>query len=114
MLAHQIGQQLCDALGLPKNTVGFTLRCYANEIVSVACEYFPEDRGLAKAMARYNVVLADGAASELKAVSFNTWMQQRTERAHREFMERTSELPSCGGRESLAEKIDRYLGELRY
>jgi hypothetical protein len=36
ILGHQIGQQLCDALGLPKNTVGFTLRCHANEMVSVA------------------------------------------------------------------------------
>ena len=47
-------------------------------------------------------------------VHFDTWLKQRTERAHREFMERTASLPRCDGRESLAEKLKRYFGDRKY
>ena len=37
-----LGDRLKDMMGLPKNTRGFELRCYVNEIVTVKCEYYPE------------------------------------------------------------------------
>lgn len=39
---HTLGDKLKDMMGLPKNTMGFELRCYVNEIVTVKCKYFPE------------------------------------------------------------------------
>ncbi len=41
---NQIGKALCDALGLPKGTIGFTLRCYSGELVTVTCEYCPDPK----------------------------------------------------------------------
>lgn len=107
MLGHQIGPQLVEALGLPKNTVGFTLRCYAGETVSVECEYWPEDHGLAKALAQYNLVAVGGTVPAAKSFDFDGWMRDRTERAHREFMERTSRRLPC---DWTTEDIARYMG----
>jgi hypothetical protein len=109
MLGHQIGPQLVEALGLPKNTVGFTLRCYADEIVSVKCEYWPEDFGLAKALSRYNLVAVGGDLPGSKGFNFDTWMRDRTERAHREFMERTSRHLPC---DATTEDVACYMGAL--
>lgn len=110
MLGHQIGRQLVEALGLPKNTSGFTLRCYANEVVSVTCEYWPEDFGLAKALAKYNLVAVGGTLPTLRDFDFDAWMRDRTERAHREHMERTSRLPPCIRRTYSAEEIAKFYG----
>lgn len=38
-----IGAQLCNALGLPKNTRWFELRVGVDELVTIKCEYLPED-----------------------------------------------------------------------
>lgn len=35
ILGHPLGQQPCDALGLPKYTIGFTLRARAGELVTI-------------------------------------------------------------------------------
>jgi len=35
-------QQLVKALGLPRSTRSFELRCAVDEAVTVKCEYFPE------------------------------------------------------------------------
>jgi hypothetical protein len=107
MLGHQIGPQLVEALGLPKNTSGFTLRCYAGEAVSVVCEYWPEDAGLAKALAQYNLVATGGTIPTAKGFDFNAWMRDRTERAHREFMERISRHLPC---DWTTEDLARYMG----
>lgn len=41
----ELGGKLLEILGLPKNTVAFTLRCAVNEIATVTCEYYPEFTG---------------------------------------------------------------------
>jgi hypothetical protein len=103
---HQISKELCDALGLPKLTRGFTLRCYTGEPVTVECEYYP-DGGFQLALAQYHLVPRDGALLADAPFDFGAWMRERTERAHREFMGRTSKhLP----REQTTEDIARYMG----
>lgn len=54
------------------------------------------------------------AQGQTNPFDYDAWLRSRTERAHREFMERTSSLPRCDGRESLAEKLERYFGDRRY
>lgn len=100
VLGHQIGKALVDALGLPKGTVGFTLRCYHGELVSVECEYFPDPaRGLATELAAYELVrkmctdLRDTLTLPV-AVDFDAWMRAKTDAAHAAYMERTAAL-SC-------------------
>ena len=40
---------LMKILGIPiENTIGFTLRCYVNEVVTVVREYYPESELLPK------------------------------------------------------------------
>lgn len=91
IMGQQIGKDLCDALGLPKQTIGFTLRCYSQEIVTVECEYYPEGELITRALAQYSLVrLADEAATEAKAVDFDAWMRKRTESAHAAYMARHS------------------------
>jgi hypothetical protein len=105
---HQISKELCDALGLPKLTRGFTLRCYVDEPVTVECEYYPTS-DFQLALARYRLIAVGGdyPAPRPKLFDHNTWMRERTERAHREFIERTSRrLP----RDRAAEEIARYMG----
>jgi hypothetical protein len=114
MLGHQVGPQLVEALGLPRNTTGFTLRCYANEVVSVTCEYWPEDSGLADALSQCNLVAVGGTLPRTEAFDFDAWMRERTERAHREFMERTSRLLPCDLKLVPAAAIRGYLGDSRY
>lgn len=58
VLGHQIGKALCDALGLPKGTTGFTLRVKHDCIVSIECEYYPNiDAGdLTRALMEFELV----------------------------------------------------------
>lgn len=56
--AQELGQKLCDALGLPKNVRWFELRVAVDEAVTVKCEYFPESDGgelLESVLAEYKV-----------------------------------------------------------
>ena len=86
IMGHQVGQELCEALGLPKNTVGFTLRCYAGEFTKVECEYLPEDgSGLATALAEYFLVERK-QPKQAAPVHFDAWMRERKESAHQAFM----------------------------
>lgn len=89
---NQISKDLCDALGLPPMTRGFTLRCYTGEIVTVECEYYPTG-AFQTALSKYNLLPAVDA--EPAGFDFDAWMMDRTERAHRDFMHRTSRLPPC-------------------
>jgi hypothetical protein len=110
---HQISKELCDALGLPRQTRGFTLRCYVGELVTVECEYCP-DGDFQTTLAQYHLVPRAGKCQAPAPFNYEAWHRQRIERAHSEFMERTAALPRCDGRVSLAEKLARYFGDRRY
>jgi len=116
ILGHQIGADLVKALGLPKFTRSFTLHCDAGEAVTVSCVYYPEDGGIVPALAIYDLAErpAQSSAAKPAQIHFDTWMRDRTDRAHREFMLRTSSLPRCDSRESLSDMIERYLGDRKY
>jgi len=85
-------------------TRGFTLRCRHNEPVTVECEYYPSG-SFEAALAQYHLVPRP-EAKPAEPLHFGTWMQQRTERAHAEFMERTSRRLPC---DATTEDIARYL-----
>jgi hypothetical protein len=103
---HQIGSDLVKALGLPKFTRSFTLHCDAGEAVTVSCVYYPDDGDIAPALAVYDLVERP-APRQAQSIHFDTWLRDRTERAHREFMERTANLPLC---DTSIEGIARYMG----
>lgn len=43
---QEVGQKIADAIGLPlENILGFELRCYVDEIVTVRVELYPEVNG---------------------------------------------------------------------
>jgi len=92
ILGHQLSKGLIDALGLPSMTRGFTLRCYTGQAVTVECEYYP-DGSFQTALAQYQLVQRKSAAGAPQAepMNFDAWMTTRTERAHRQFIERTSQ-----------------------
>lgn len=108
ILGQQISKELCDALELPTQTRGFTLRAYAGEPVTVECEYYPSG-DFQLALAQYRLIAVGGSIPSPKAQPFDydAWMKARTERAHSEFMERTSRRLPC---DRTAEEIERYLG----
>jgi len=109
ILGQQISKELQDALGLPKHTVGFTLRAYANEMVTVECEYCPNG-SFQSALARYHLVPRDDARAA-ETFNYDAWRADRTERAHREFMERTSRRLPC---DWTTDEIRRYFGCKQY
>jgi len=90
LLGHEIGEELCKALGLPKYTRSFTLRCDVNEPVTVECEYYPEG-SLETALAEFELVRKEARADPPK-VDFDSWYRERQDRAHREFMARDAKL----------------------
>jgi hypothetical protein len=104
----QISKELCDALGLPKHTRGFTLRCYGDELVTVECEYYP-DGSFQTALAQYHLVPRTEAPTAGR-FDFEAWMRERTERAHREHMQRTSRLPACAPRVYPPDQIAKFYG----
>ncbi len=104
---QQISKELCDALGLPKYTRGFTLRCYTGEAVTVECEYYPSGSFQAE-LARYHLVPTEsGVAARF---DFDAWMRHRTEQSHRSYMERTARLPPCVRRTYSADEIAKFYG----
>lgn len=108
IVGQQISKELQDALGLPKHTLGFTLRCYSDEIVTVECEYYP-DGSFQSALAHYNLVPC-AVDQQAPRLDFDAWMAARTERAHRAYMERTSRLPPCIRRTYSTEEIAQFYG----
>lgn len=115
ILGQHLGKELCDALGLPKYTIGFTLRARVGEPVTVECEYVPEDRVEARdftaALARYNLVPANDRARKVyhpaEVMGYDAWLHDRTETEHRKYMARTSVLLRC---DRSTESIARYMG----
>jgi hypothetical protein len=110
--SYQIGKALVEALGLPSNTIGFTLRCYAGELVSVECKYLPRDGGIVPALAQYSLVQREGKAQpthDVDCIDFDAWMRERTDGAHQAYMERTSRRLPC---DLTIEDIARYHGAL--
>lgn len=97
---------MLDALGLPHHVTAFSLHVRADAIVTVDCEYYPDDLpALEKAFASYTLehrptaefydrvfTAADGKRAA--EIGFDAWMRERTERAHAEFIRRTSALPA--------------------
>jgi hypothetical protein len=106
--AAQIYPALKGLLGLPELCTKFELRVSCDDIVTIACEYYPtlDAFGLVKlatAFAEYQIVLrqatdfygdliADAEAKLATEIGFDAWMSQRTDRAHAEFMARTAAL----------------------
>lgn len=107
LMGHQIGKDLCDALGLPKNTLGFTLRCYPSEVVTVTCEYAPDDESIVRHLGNFELVQRDPAPDAAAPFHYDTWLRERTERAHAEYMERTSRYLPCDWN---ADLVARYMG----
>jgi hypothetical protein len=94
MTVNTLGPQLISLLGLPKHVISFELRCAVNEIVSVKCEYHPEDAaGFDTVLAEYELVPRQSAEAApavhpAQAMGFDAWMRERTEAAHRAFVDR--------------------------
>jgi hypothetical protein len=104
IIGQQLNAALIKALGLPRNTLAFTLRAKVGDIVTVECEYYPDDGGIVAALAEYGLVprdsvrvhrigepeprgiLAKPAPHRAEVIGFDAWMRERTERAHRIFM----------------------------
>ncbi|SDF81104.1 MULTISPECIES: hypothetical protein [unclassified Duganella] len=101
---HQIYPALQALLGLPDHCVSFELRVAAEKFgVTVTCEHYvaldaPGLKQLESVLSEYELVRkpapAVGDGAEFQVVDFDAWMRQRTERAHAEFMTRTSRLPA--------------------
>ncbi len=90
---QQIGSILTKALDLPKYTVSFELRCKVDEIVTVACEYYPEGSALCIALetvfAEYDLVRREAPKQvEQQLFHFDDWMRARTNAAHAAFKAR--------------------------
>ncbi|MGK5014988.1 hypothetical protein [Janthinobacterium sp. HLS12-2] len=91
MTVHTLGPQLIALLGLPKHCVSFELRCAVGEIVTVKCEYYPEDAdGVDTVLAEYELVprtkLDDAKPHPSEVIGFDSWMRERTEAAHQAMM----------------------------
>ena len=89
IMGQQIGSDLTKALGLPRNTVSFTLRAAFNEIVSVQCEYYPDalPRDVVLALAEYTLVRKVVPVDLAPALfDFDAWLAARNELAHQAMM----------------------------
>lgn len=90
MMGQDIGRQLCEALGLPKNTISFALRARVGQVVTVECEYAPEGNSFATELAEFFLLprprVETPPADSAEALGYDNWLQQRNERAHRELM----------------------------
>lgn len=99
---HQIYPALQALLGLPDHCVSFELRVAAGQVgVTVTCEHYvaldaPGLKQLESVFSEYELVRnpapdeAPDDSAEFHVLDFDAWMHERTERAHAEFMQRTS------------------------
>ena len=94
MTVQTLGPQLVALLGLPKNCVSFELRCAAGEIVTVKCEFYPEEVESFDLLllADYELVPRTAAASRCAeqhraaVIGFDAWMRELTDVAHQAMM----------------------------
>lgn len=91
IMGNEIGKAMLEALGLPKGTVGFTLRVRSGKIVTVECEYCPdvEKGSVVRAMAQYSLVrkaMPEQARAQAEPMHFDAWMRDRTDKAHAAYM----------------------------
>ncbi len=111
----QIYPALKALLGLPDMCTKFELRVSCNDIVTVACEYYlgTDAKGIAQLEAmlgEYELVRREEVAPHsAEAMGFDAWMRERTERAHAEFMARTSAKKHATG--GILPDIHRLVGE---
>lgn len=104
----QIYPALRSLLGLPEHCLSFDLSVRHDQIgVTVTCEHFValDTAGLKQlesVFSHYDLVhrpvpAIESAADsdEFRVVDFDAWIRDRTERAHREFMDRTARALSC-------------------
>lgn len=95
MTVHTLGPQLIALLGMPPNCVSFDLRCAAGELVTVKCEFYPEEAdGIDQVLAEYELVprASESTASALalhraEVIGFDAWMRARTDAAHQAMMD---------------------------
>lgn len=85
---QNIGKILTEALGLPKYTRSFVLRCEVDQVVTVECEYYPaiDPDSLELALAEFDLVRRDPPAPQ--AFDFDAWLKDRDEKAHADMMAR--------------------------
>ena len=92
MIGEQIGARLRDALGLPKNTIAFTLRAQVGRVVTVECEYVPEGDAYMTELEEFFLVPRQREkpqpAHPAEVLGYDAWLRQRNERAHRQLMSR--------------------------
>lgn len=101
----QLYSALQPILGLPDRCVSFELGMRAGDVgVMVTCEHYVAldaagIKQLERVFSEYELVHKPAPAAdegdgtdEFRVVDFDAWMRDRTERAHRHFMERTSVL----------------------
>ena len=93
VIGQDIGRKLSEALGLPKNTISFTLRAKPNQVVTVECVYAPEGDAYTAELAEFVLIPRPRAqvpppppAHPAEALGYDAWLQQRNDRAHRQLM----------------------------
>ena len=91
MTVNTLGPQLIALLGLPKHCLSFELRCAAGELVTVKCEFYPEEaEGFDLVLAEYELVSRETPASvephPAEVTGFDAWMRERNEAAHQAMM----------------------------
>lgn len=111
---QQIYPALQALLGLPDHCASFELRVASGQCgVVVTCEHYvaldaPGLKQLESVFSEYELVRKEPVlpfkvhaedslefqAAKAKIIGFDAWMRERTERAHAEFMTRTSRLPA--------------------
>jgi hypothetical protein len=100
---QELGQKLCDALGLPKRVVWFELRVACDELVTVKCEYYPErnDRMPLEAVFaqfEFEVVRREPVEVEQEPFNFDAWLNAKNNAAHAALMDSHRELSGMDAR----------------
>lgn len=96
LTGQDIGKELCDVLGLPKNTISFTLRASVGHFVTVECEYAPDGREWVRELAEFHLVRKPGQVQpEAAPAHYDDLHARRVELAHRDYMARTSRRLPC-------------------
>lgn len=93
ILGQHIGKELVESLGLPKYTIGFTLRARVGEVVTVECEYAPESDLFVRKLAEYTLTPRTAKAKAVmhraEAIGYDAWRAERIEVEHARLMSRS-------------------------